>query len=218
VGLVHPPLSGAAAVALGVAALGVVAVDAGWRFVRHGTVMAHEGAHAVIGSLLFRGVGGIVLNADASGGTWVGSGGWLGDIAVSFAGYVGPSLFGLGAARLIQAGRGVAVLWVALVLLGVLAITLIRSYGMITVVLAGALMYGVVRYAPAAAQLASAYGISWLLLLSGVRRVLEVGVWSADGADLRQLTFIPRVVWFLLWLAATVAAVAAGGAMLVLPS
>jgi hypothetical protein len=35
-----------AAVALGMAALGVAVVEAGWRFVRHGTVMAREGAHA----------------------------------------------------------------------------------------------------------------------------------------------------------------------------
>ena len=110
-------LSSPTAAAVGLLALGVVTADAGWRFVRHGTVMAHEGAHAVIGSLLFRGVFGIYLNSDASGGTWVGGGGCLGSILVSFAGYVGPSLFGLGAARLIQAGHGPAVLWVALVLL-----------------------------------------------------------------------------------------------------
>jgi Peptidase M50B-like len=216
VGLVY--LSGTAAAAVGLFALGVVTADAGWRFVRHGTVMAHEGAHAVIGSLLFRGVFGIYLNSDASGGTWVGGGGCLGSIVVSFAGYVGPSLFGLGAARLIQAGRGPAVLWVALVLLAVLAVLLMRSYGMITVVLAGALMYAVARYAPVAAQVTTAYGIAWLLLLSGVRRVLEVGVMSGDSFDLRSLTYVPRFVWFLLWLAATLGAVAAGGSMLVMPS
>jgi hypothetical protein len=211
-------LSGTAAAAVGLLALGVVTADAGWRFVRHGTVMAHEGAHAVIGSLLFRGVFGIYLNSDASGGTWVGGGGCLSGILVSFAGYVGPSLFGLGAARLIQAGHGPAVLWVALVLLAVLAVLLMRSYGMITVVLAGVLMYAVARYAPVAGQITAACGIAWLLLLSGVRRVLEVGVMSGDGVDLRQLTYVPRVIWFLLWLAATLGAVAVGGSMLVMPS
>jgi Peptidase M50B-like len=211
-------LSSPTAAAVGLLALGVVIADAGWRFVRHGTVMAHEGAHAVIGSLLFRGVFGIYLNSDASGGTWVGGGGCLGSILVSFVGYVGPSLFGLGAARLIEAGHGPAVLWVALVLLAMLAVLLMRSYGMITVVLAGALMYAVARYAPVTAQLTTAYGIAWLLLLSGVRRVLEVGVMSGDGVDLRSLTYVPRFVWFLLWLAATLGAVAAGGSMLVIPS
>jgi hypothetical protein len=58
-------LPGPTAAAVGLLALGVVIADAGWRFVRHGTVMAHEGAHAVIGSLLFRGVFGIYLNSGA---------------------------------------------------------------------------------------------------------------------------------------------------------
>jgi hypothetical protein len=53
--------------------------------------------------------------------------------------------------------------------------------------------------------------------LSGVRRVLEVGARSSDGASLSQLTHLPRFFWFLLWLAGTLAAVAVGGKMLVMP-
>ncbi len=41
---------------------------------------------------------------------------------------------------------------------------------------------------------------------------------SDDGAKLSGLTHLPRLVWFLLWLAATLGAVAVGGAMLVLPA
>jgi len=41
---------------------------------------------------------------------------------------------------------------------------------------------------------------------------------SSDGASLSQLTMIPRVVWFLLWLAASLGALAVGGKMLVMPS
>jgi Peptidase M50B-like len=54
---------------IGLAALGVVALDAGWQVVRHFTVMAHEGAHALTGLLLNGSFGGIELHADASGGT-----------------------------------------------------------------------------------------------------------------------------------------------------
>ena len=214
----HATLSGAAAALVGLAAFGAVAMDAGWQFVRHGTVMAHEGAHAALGSLAFRGVSGITLNADATGATLMNQGGCLGSVFVSFAGYVGPSLFGLGAARLIQLGRSVAVLWVTLFLLGVLATGLSRSHGMITVVFVGALVYAVGRYTPVGAQIAGAYALTWLLLLSGVRRVLEVGALSSDGRSLSQLTMIPRLIWFLLWLAATLAAVAVGGKMLVMPT
>ena len=135
---------------------------------------------------------------------------------VSFAGYAGPSLFGLGGARMIQLGRGAAVLWVTLFLLAVLMTGLVRSFGMITILVAGGLVYVVLRYTPPRVQAVGAYGIAWLLLLSGVRRVLEVGTQSSDGASLRRLTGVPRLIWFLLWLAATVAAVAVGGKMMVM--
>jgi hypothetical protein len=203
---------------VGLAAFGAVAMDVGWQFIRHGTVMAHEGAHAVSGSLLFRHVSGIELNSDATGGTLMNSGGCLGSVIVSFAGYAGPSLFGLGAARLIQLGHSVAMLWMTLFLLGVLLFALNRSYGIITVLGVGGLVYAVVRYAPATVQIVGAYGITWLLLLSGVRRVFEVGAQSSDGASLSQLTHLPRFFWFLLWLAGTLAAVAVGGKMLVMPT
>jgi len=212
------PLSAAAAMVTGLAVFAVVAMDAGWQFVRHGTVMAHESAHAVLGSLAFRNVSGITLNADATGGTDMKPGGCLGSIFIGFVGYAGPSLFGLGAARLIQLGHSVAVLWVTLFLLAVLAVGLRRSYGMITVVFVGALIYVVGRYTPQGVQVVAAYAITWMLLLSGVRRVLEVGALSSDGANLSQLTMIPRVVWFLLWLAATLGALAVGGKMLVMPT
>ena len=211
-------LSGAAAVVIGLVALAVVAPIAGWQFIRHGTVMAHEGAHAVFGSLAGRKIGGIRLNPDATGGTLVPVGGCLGDIIIGFAGYVGPSLFGLGAAWAIHLGYSESVLWVALFLLVVLAFMLRRSYGMITVVFVGALVYFVGHYGPHGAKIVAAYFLTWLLLLSGVRRVLEVGPQSSDGSDLRQLTMIPLLIWWLLWLAATLGAVALGGKMLIMPS
>ncbi|MGH3199368.1 MAG: hypothetical protein ACRDOH_02675 [Streptosporangiaceae bacterium] len=48
--------------------------------------------------------------------------------------------------------------------------------------------------------------------------------WSAPALDssfrceISRLTYLPRVIWFLLWLAATLAAVAVGGTVLVMPS
>jgi hypothetical protein len=211
-------LSAAAAALIGLVALAVVAPIAGWQFIRHGAVMAHEGAHAVFGSLAGRKIGGIALNGDATGGTLVETGGCLGSIIIGFAGYVGPSLFGLGAAWAIHLGHSESVLWVALFLLVILAFMLRRSYGMITIVFVGALVYFVGHYAPHGVQIVAAYFLAWLLLLSGVRGVLYRGADSGDGADLSQLTMIPRLIWWLLWLAATLGAVALGGKMLVMPS
>ena len=211
-------LSGAAAAMIGLVALAVVAPIAGWQFIRHGTVMAHEGAHAVFGSLAGRKISGIALNADATGGTFVAQGGCLGNIIIGFAGYVGPSLFGLGAAWAIHLGYSESVLWVTLFLLVILAFMLRRSYGMITVVFVGALVYVVGHFTPRGVQIVAAYFLTWLLLLSGVRGILYRGADSGDGANLSQLTMIPRLIWWLLWLAATLGAVALGGKMLVMPS
>ena len=218
--MTHVPdtLSGAAAAMIGLVALAVVAPIAGWQFIRHGTVMAHEGAHAVFGSLAGRKISGIMLNADATGGTFVAQGGCLGNIIIGFAGYAGPSLFGLGAAWAIHLGYSESVLWVTLFLLVILAFMLRRSYGMITVVFTGALVYVVGHFTPRGVQIVAAYFLTWLLLLSGVRGILYRGADSGDGANLSQLTMIPRLIWWLLWLAATLGAVALGGKMLVMPS
>jgi Peptidase M50B-like len=208
------PLPGVDSACLGLLTLGVIALDEGWRVVRHLTVMAHEGAHAVAGTLLCREFRGITLNRDATGAADIRPTGGPGDVVISFSGYIGPSMFGVGAARLIQLGHIVAVLWVTLFLLAVLLLSLRMSFGRLTVVLAGGLVFLTGRYTPTAMQVIAAYVIAWLLLLSGVRRVLEVGTWSSDGAYLRDVTHLPRFLWFLLWLAGALAAVAVGGKLL----
>ena len=124
--IAQAPLSGGTAALIGVAALGAIVFDAGWRVVRHFTVMAHEGAHAVIGFLLFREVRGIELHADATGGTDIVPATGLRGIPIALAGYLGPSAFGLGAAKLIELRYTTLVLWVALFLLAVLLVGLRR--------------------------------------------------------------------------------------------
>jgi hypothetical protein len=197
------------------AALGLVAFDAGWQVVRHLTVMAHEGAHAVIGLLLFRDIGGIVLHRNATGATNVGSAGGLPGCLIGLSGYLGPSAFGLGAAKLIQLRLDGVVVWGLLFLLAVLLTALRWSFGIITVLLAGGIVFVIGRFTPMTVQVVASYSITWLLLLSGVRRVIEVGAASDDGAALRGITHLPGAVWFVLWLAATLAAVVVGGSMLI---
>jgi hypothetical protein len=216
VSLTQVPLSGVAAALIGVGALVVTSVDIGWRIIRHGAVMAHEGAHAVVGSLLAHHVTGVKLNRDATGSTGVRSARGVRGHVFYFAGYTGPSAFGLGAARLIEFGHVVAVLWVTLFLLGLLLTGIRMSFGLMSVILAGALVFAAARYMPMADQKGAAYGVTWLLLLTGVRGVLTFGVAASDAAVLATRTIIPRLLWFLLWLAAALAAVAVGGSMLIL--
>jgi len=216
VSITQAPLSGGTAAIIGLAALGVVTFDAGWQVVRHLTVMAHEGAHAVTGVLLLGSFRGIELHADGSGATEISPATGLRAFPVTLAGYLGPSAFGLGAAKLIELGYTTVLLWSVLFLLAVLLVGLHRSFGLITVLLAGAIVFIVARYTPMPVQVTTAYAITWLLLLSGVRRILEVGARSADGLRLRGMTGLPRALWFLLWLAVTAAAAVEGFRLLVL--
>jgi hypothetical protein len=102
-----------------------------------------------------------------------------------------------------------------LFLLGILLLALRWSFGLLTVTLTGGLVYLIVRYTPLPAQIVAAYAIAWLLLLSGVRGILVRATGSGDSQILTKLTLIPHVIWFLLWLAATLGAVAVGGSWLV---
>lgn len=211
------PLAGPVAVAVGLAALGIVVIDAGWQVIRHGMVMAHEGAHAVADAVLGRQVHHIELHRNGSGETYPrNQGGCLARVITAFVGYIGPSLFGLGAAKLIQLGYIVAVLWVTLSLLVLLLLLLHWSFGLITVTLASGLVYLIVGYIPVPTETVAAYAIAWLLLLSGVRGLLASDPRRGDSQTLSQLTLIPRICWAFLWLTATLAAVAVGGSWLVM--
>jgi hypothetical protein len=133
---------------------------------------------------------------------------------VLLAGYPGPSLFGLGAAKLISFGHIVAVLWVALLALAVLLPVLRNPFGVVSVVVTGVLLFTAARYAALGVQVAVAYAITWFLLLSGVRVVLDHGKGAIDAGELRKLTWLRPGIWSGLWLAATFAALVAGTVLL----
>ena len=103
-----------------------------------------------------------------------------------------------------------------LFLLAVLLVGLRWSFGVISVLAAAGVVSGIAWFTPMHVQVISAYAVTWLLLLSGVRRVVEVGLRSDDGTRLRGITGLPHVLWFLFWLAATLAAAAEGARLLVM--
>jgi hypothetical protein len=214
------PLSGTEATVIGVAALIAVTLDLTWALVVYGQLMAHEGAHGVIGSVFFLRVTGVKLEEDTTrgvtGATGVKSDPGLRGHLFYFIGYLGPSLFGLGAAKLIQTGYIVAVVWVTVFLLGVLLLWVVNLWGRFTVVLIGGLVFAVGHYTPMPDQVIAAYAIAWLLLLSGVRRAIQRGAGAKDAEILSDRTIIPRAIWALLWIAGTLGAVAIGGRMLVM--
>jgi hypothetical protein len=183
--------------------------------VRHIGVIAHEGAHAIAGRSVGRKVRSVDLNGNATGETvTLGPEKSMRLVITGFAGYLGPSLFGLGAAILIALGYNRAVLGLTLLFLVILLFRVRNLFGVISVLANGALIVLVVRYGSAKLQDGAAYCLSWLLLLSGVAHVISHGSNAGDAFILRDITHIPRFVWFTLWLVITVAALVAGARML----
>ena len=140
-------------------------------------------------------------------------------VTIGVVGYLGSSLFGLGAAKLIEIGHSVAVLWLALLLLILLLILLLfvlrKLFSYVPVLATGAVIFLIARYGSVGAETITAYLVAWLLLLSGLRVVLEHNLGASDAGNLASMTHIWRGFWVLLWLAGSIAAVAIGGALLI---
>jgi hypothetical protein len=212
------PLPGTEAALAGVVALVAMMIPFLWPLVEDLNVMAHEGAHAATGSLLGFSPSGVELNPDATGGTSFSAMHGPRAIVIGAIGYLGPSLFGLGAAKLIETGHVTAVLWFAVLLLVFLLFLIRKSFGMISVPAAIALLAVVMRYTHNGLEEFIVYGITWLLLLSGVRTAIADGAKAGDAARLSTMTHLPRQFWALLWLIGTLLAVVIGGKWLVLGS
>jgi Peptidase M50B-like len=201
---------------LGVAAFVVVNAKSLWSLVKHFHVMAHEGMHAITATTAGIRVRGVKLRRNGDGETQyrvpaVGVGG----VAAGFAGYLGPSAFGLAAAGLISLGFIVAVLWVTMIFLVVLLLKLLRSFGYVSVPVVIALFFVLVRYTSVSVQVVMAYSLTWVLLLSGVRVAIQHGTKAGDAVILKGQTHLPRWLWALLWVMGTFGAVYVGWLLLV---
>jgi len=214
IGQTQPPLPAAASVLIGFAALAAVGVQEIWLITRHVNTIAHEGAHAIVGSAIGRKVHGVRLRPNAEGDTKTAGGKVPGSVTVGVAGYLGPSAFGVIAAKMIQLGHSVAVLWLTLILLAVLLLTVRNAFGFVPVLATGVLIYIVARYGSPGADTILAYGVAWFLLLAGVRVVADHGVNARDAGKLSDLTRIRPSIWVWLWLVLTVAALGFGGGLL----
>lgn len=213
------PLPGPEIVLIGLITATVVIAQATWPLVQHFEVMAHEGMHAVVGSLAGRTVESIELDDKAGGGTRLVPDSGPGFLLAGFAGYLGPSAFGLFAARMIEFGHIIAVLWVTMLFLALLLIRLKPSFGRFTVPLAGLLIVLVLKHTSQLGEIRAAYAITWFLLLSAVRivwyRATSTG--AGDAGILKGRTGVPETVWYVLWLCGTLTAVVIGAHWMLFP-
>jgi hypothetical protein len=215
---VQAPLPGGEAALIGLAALAVVMLPFLWPLVEHFSAMAHEGAHAITATAVGFTVDHVELDIESRGATEYVDAPDTGPrrTLTRFVGYLGPSAFGLCAAKMIETGHVAAVLWVAVLLLVLLLFVIRGSFARYSVPGAIAVLALVMHYTRAGLEEAIVYGMTWLLLLSGVRVAAAHGVTASDAGHLTRTTHIPRPIWALLWLAGTVLAVVIGGKWLVL--
>jgi len=201
------------------ALLAILAISAAflrwlWPVTQHITTMAHEGAHATMGSAIGREVKGITFKSNGFGATNVPGKGALGTMSTAIAGYLGPSVFGVGAAEMIKAGYIVAVLWIGVAGLFAILTVLRRSFGIVSVIVALVLLFMVAGFASVHVQVVTAYVLAWFLLVSGVQMIRIDGKGASDAKKLQGLTKIPGGFWSGFWLAGSVVALVFGAIQL----
>jgi hypothetical protein len=201
-----------------------VAYPTSWHFSRGLITIAHEGGHALAAVLTRRKLQGIRLHSDTSGVTLTrGSPRGLGMVATAAAGYVAPSLIGLGSAWLVASGYITLLLWAVLVLLACMLLMIRNVFGAVSLLAVGGAVFALTRFAPLDVQAVCAYAGVWFLLLGGVRPILELQAKrrrgrapDSDADQLARLTRVPGTLWTLVFLLVSAAALAAGGYVLVI--
>jgi len=212
---------------LATAVLAVLAVvpRPAWVLARNAITIAHEGGHALVAVLAGRRLRGIRLHSDTSGLTLTrGRPTGPGVVFSLLAGYLTPSLVGVAGAALLAAGRITMLLWLALALLLAVLVMIRNIYGALAVLAVGAVVFAMSWYAPPAVQAAFAYAGVWFLLVGGVRPVGELQrlryrgrAPDSDADQLARLTHVPGLLWIAVFGVVNLAALLAGGYLLLQP-
>jgi len=205
-----------------VIALVVVSFRPLWRIARNAITIAHEGGHALVALLTGRKLRGIRLEFDTSGLTLsAGRPTGPGMMFTLLAGYIAPSLVGLGGAWLLGGNRITLLLWLAVVLLLLMLINIRNVFGAVSVLVTGAIVFAVSWYATPQVQAAFAYVGVWFLLIGGVRPVFELQqlrsrgrMPESDADQLAGVTHVPALFWVGVFLAVDLAALVIGGFMI----
>nr|WP_253767932.1 M50 family metallopeptidase [Goodfellowiella coeruleoviolacea] len=193
-----------------------------WRITRHVITIVHEAGHALVALLTGRRLAGIRLHSDTSGVTVsVGRPTGPGMVFTSLAGYIAPSLVGLGLAALVAAKRTELTLWLSIGLLVAMLVVIRNVFGVISIVLTGAVFFLVSWYADQSVQAAFCYLVAWFLLFGGIRPVGELQrkrrtgqAKDSDADQLARLTRTPGILWVGLFGVVSIAALLFGGGLL----
>ncbi len=187
----------------GLIALVLVGSGLLWPFTRYVITIPHEGGHAVMALLTGRKLRGVRLHSDTSGLTLSsGKPRGFGMVLTGLAGYIAPSLLGLACASLLAIGRSTPVLWLCIALLAAILVVVRNIFGLVSVLTTGLALGAISYFGSEGLQTAAAYGLTWFLLLGGVRPVIELQrkrYWgeahNSDADQLAEITPLPGLFW-----------------------
>jgi len=193
-----------------------------WRVARNAVTIAHEGGHALMALLTGRRLRGIRLEFDTSGLTLSsGRPSGLGMILTLLGGYIAPSLVGVLGAWLLGGNRITLLLWLAIVLLLLMLINIRNLFGVVSLLITGAIVFVVSWFADPEVQAIFAYAGVWFLLFGGVRPVFELQslrrrgrMRESDADQLAHITHLPPLFWVGLFLVVDLAALVVGAFLL----
>lgn len=200
----------------------VVLIPPVWRVARHTITIVHEGGHGVVAVLSGRRLGGIRLHSDTSGLTVSrGRPRGPGMIFTLLAGYPAAALLGLGAAWLLSRGYAVGLLWALLAALTLLLLQIRNWFGLWSVAVTGAVVFGVSWFGSMQVQGVFALLVTAFLLLGAVRTSLELqqsrsrrAGSSSDADQLARLTHVPGFFWVTVFLGVQLACLALSARLL----
>ncbi|GGY02669.1 M50 family metallopeptidase [Streptomyces tanashiensis] len=200
-------------------ALSLVVFRRLWLPARNAVTIAHEGGHGLVALATGRRLEAIRLHSDTSGLTVSrGRPTGVGVVLTLAAGYPAAPLLGLGGAALLGTGHVTLLLWIATGLLLAMLVMVRNAYGILTVVLTGAVFLLVSWLTGPEVRSTFAYAAVWFLLLGGVRPAFELqakrrrgGAPDSDADQLSRLTHVPAGVWLLFFHTVAISALIGGG-------
>ncbi|HEY8318020.1 MAG TPA: M50 family metallopeptidase [Amnibacterium sp.] len=195
-----------------------------WRRLRHGITIVHEAGHGFAATITRRRLSGIRLHSDTSGLTVsVGRPRGPGMVLTLAAGYPAPSAAGVLAAWAVGAGHAAAALWAALVLLALVLVQIRNWFGLLSVLVSGALVAAATWWLDPVWRMRIALALTALLLIGGLRAAIELGGarrrdrrGTSDADQLARISVLPGGVWTALFVLASLLALA-GGVLLLHP-
>ena len=204
------------------AAVLLVIVPQAWKLTRHGITIVHEGGHGVVAALGGRRLQGIRLHSDTSGLTVSrGKPRGPGMVLTLLAGYTAPALLGLGAAWMLSIGHAVGLLWALLAALALLLVQIRNWFGLWSVAVTGALVFGVTWFGSPVVQGVFALLVTAFLLVGALRTVIELQVTrsrrggaASDADQLARLSHLPGLFWVVVFFAVSAACLAAAARLL----